>query len=325
MGNAIGSGISALGNSIDTIMTNKANKQQTNATNEANVQMNAVNNVTNAMLAKQQNDWNVQQWERNNEYNKPSAQVQRLLQAGINPLSASVGNFESQSVQSAELANQQSGHVEPARYERGIGAGITTGVEQYIKGIQADAVIADLRNQMGNRDKMTSSQVDAQHAETTLTKEKIREQKVKSDWSSDLTSAQYDSIVSGNYLNYQTANRVAELLPKEVAVKEGEIQNLAATFANIVHDTLQKKAMTNKMKLEAVMTEMENQYFKKNGVKVENGVKDEILKDLYHDLKKFMPREGESFGDYLFRMSTSTSHSNPRDRTSGSDYVGVSR
>lgn len=42
-------------------------------------------NETNIRLARQQADWNLQQWERQNAYNDPSAQMQRLQGAKLNP------------------------------------------------------------------------------------------------------------------------------------------------------------------------------------------------------------------------------------------------
>lgn len=36
-------------------------------------------------LLKQQNDWNIESWNMQNEYNSPSAQMQRLRDAGLNP------------------------------------------------------------------------------------------------------------------------------------------------------------------------------------------------------------------------------------------------
>lgn len=42
-------------------------------------------NKTNLQIAREQNAWNLQQWERENAYNTPSAQLQRLKDAGLNP------------------------------------------------------------------------------------------------------------------------------------------------------------------------------------------------------------------------------------------------
>lgn len=43
------------------------------------------NRLYNLELAKQQNSWNIQQWNRENAYNSPSAQMERMKQAGLNP------------------------------------------------------------------------------------------------------------------------------------------------------------------------------------------------------------------------------------------------
>ena len=53
-----------------------------------------------------QNDFNIQQWERQNAYNDPSAQMQRYLNAGLNPWnsSSSVGSGEADSLTSAQYS-----------------------------------------------------------------------------------------------------------------------------------------------------------------------------------------------------------------------------
>lgn len=51
----------------------------------ANLFMNERNNKTNAAQARLQNQWNIEQWNRENEYNLPVNQVQRMMDAGINP------------------------------------------------------------------------------------------------------------------------------------------------------------------------------------------------------------------------------------------------
>lgn len=115
--------------------------------NEANLQMNAENNAWNYQIATEtnqlnqylaeaanrlnwdmftaQNDWNLQQWERENAYNDPSAQLERYMKAGINPLWA-IGNGNpgnAQSITSGGFAppevahmvapQMKAGHVDP--------------------------------------------------------------------------------------------------------------------------------------------------------------------------------------------------------------------
>lgn len=57
----------------------------TAATNRANKEMNRENNQTQIDLWNQQKEYDYQMWQENNAYNAPSAQVQRLKDAGINP------------------------------------------------------------------------------------------------------------------------------------------------------------------------------------------------------------------------------------------------
>lgn len=46
---------------------------------------NEKNRQYNLKLAQMQNQWNIQQWNNENAYNSPSAQMERMKQAGLNP------------------------------------------------------------------------------------------------------------------------------------------------------------------------------------------------------------------------------------------------
>lgn len=59
--------------------------ENTKATNKTNKEMNAVNNQTQIDLWNQQKEYDYKMWQENNAYNAPSAQVERLKAAGINP------------------------------------------------------------------------------------------------------------------------------------------------------------------------------------------------------------------------------------------------
>lgn len=59
--------------------------EDTKATNKANKEMNAENNQTQIDLWNQQKEYDYKMWQENNAYNAPSAQVERLKAAGINP------------------------------------------------------------------------------------------------------------------------------------------------------------------------------------------------------------------------------------------------
>lgn len=59
--------------------------EDTKATNKANKEINAENNQTQIDLWNQQKEYDYKMWQENNAYNTPSAQVERLKAAGINP------------------------------------------------------------------------------------------------------------------------------------------------------------------------------------------------------------------------------------------------
>ena len=100
--------------------------------NEANLAMNEQTNLMNKQIAdernhleiemmREQNDWNLEQWNRENEYNSPEQQMQRLRDAGLNPLlffggsnsSGVSGTQSAVSPPSLDAPIMQAGHVEP--------------------------------------------------------------------------------------------------------------------------------------------------------------------------------------------------------------------
>ena len=83
------------------------------SSNKTNLTIARETNAANQQLAEEQNQWNIDQWNRENEYNSAYAQKQRLIAAGMNPMIGEVTAGTAQTVQSANLANQQMAHVEP--------------------------------------------------------------------------------------------------------------------------------------------------------------------------------------------------------------------
>ena len=102
---AIGAGSSVVGGILGVNSQKSANK--------TNLEIARETNATNQQLAQEQNQWNIDQWNRENAYNDPSAQKQRMIDAGLNPMFGDVSPGIAQSVQSAPMANQQMAHVEP--------------------------------------------------------------------------------------------------------------------------------------------------------------------------------------------------------------------
>lgn len=91
--------------------TNKTNAENVAATNEANKEITASTNEANSELANQQNQWNIEQWNRVNEYNSPAQQASRLQNLGLSnaAIATSISGIPANSLQSADLSNQQTG------------------------------------------------------------------------------------------------------------------------------------------------------------------------------------------------------------------------
>lgn len=75
-------------------------------TNKTNMAINQANIDYAWKALNTQNDFNIQQWERQNAYNDPVAQMQRYLNAGLNPWNAmnNVGSGEAASLTSAQYS-----------------------------------------------------------------------------------------------------------------------------------------------------------------------------------------------------------------------------
>ena len=89
--------------------------EDTKATNKANKEMNAQNNQTQIDLWNQQKEYDYKMWQENNAYNTPSAQVERLRAAGINPALAlsNISSGESRST----AGGQSTPQTTPATFE----------------------------------------------------------------------------------------------------------------------------------------------------------------------------------------------------------------
>lgn len=70
---------------------NESNEKIAAQTNELQKELAQQANDLNYRMFQEQNQWNLDQWNRENEYNSPSAQVERYLEAGINPIWAISG------------------------------------------------------------------------------------------------------------------------------------------------------------------------------------------------------------------------------------------
>lgn len=123
----IGNIFGLLGGLFGAAATSSAANKQLQATRETN--------EANLKLAREQNAWNELMWNKNNEYNSASAQVERLMAAGLNPNLVNDAG-QSQPLTSANLANQQ---VPDYSLHAKVGDQINNTISNYIEGLRVKA------------------------------------------------------------------------------------------------------------------------------------------------------------------------------------------
>lgn len=83
----------------------KSNNENIDKSLTAQSNENAKARQYNLQLAEKQNQWNVEQWNRENAYNSPSAQMQRLKEAGLNPDMMMGGGISNTSTSSPQMTS----------------------------------------------------------------------------------------------------------------------------------------------------------------------------------------------------------------------------
>lgn len=145
----IGSLIGAVGNVAAGTAQGAYNLKAAQETNATNLQLAKDQNDWNLQQWNRQNEWNLEQWNRENEYNSPANQLRLLTEAGFNPNeykqgTSTANSLTSESVQSADLANQQAPQLD-------IASGLRNGMDalvQYAQSEELRAQIAEAQQRM---------------------------------------------------------------------------------------------------------------------------------------------------------------------------------
>lgn len=212
----------------------KLGDTRTDRTNKANLAISRETNAYNYLLASKQNDWNVEQWNRENAYNTPSAQRQRLLDAGLNPNlmldGGDAGN--ARGLDSANYANAQPATMENSAQEK-------LGLLQSIQGVLQSAndtamTYAKQRSEIANLDSQTNAQnIQNSYLSAFLDKnlEKLGHDTTTSKWMSKNSEETYAKTwLENNYmLNY--------------GFKQGRLQN--NLVAQQISNLMTEQAFTN--------------------------------------------------------------------------------
>lgn len=318
----------------------------TDRTNKANLAIARETNAYNYLLASKQNDWNVEQWNRENAYNTPSAQRQRLLDAGLNPNlmldGGDAGN--ARGLDSANYANAQPTTMQNPAQEK---LGLLQSIQGVLQSANETAMqYAKQRSEIANLDSQTNAQnIQNSYLRAFLDKnlEKLGHDTTTSKWMSKNSEESYAKTwLENNYmLNY--------------GFKQGRLQNnlTAQTISNLMTEQAFTNERSNLLQKEyqwfddRVLMDLyeastraslngANEYYamqqaykaaeETRGIKLDNDMKDKLFDDVYKasraDLQKTLGYYGKNpyeFGSMLRRNEYSNAfwqniYSRPRNK-----------
>ena len=313
----------------------KLGDTRTDRTNKANLAISRETNAYNYLLASKQNDWNIEQWTRENAYNTPSAQRQRLLDAGLNPNlmldGGDAGN--ARGLDSANYANAQPTTMQNPAQEK-------LGMLQSIQGVLQSAnetamQYAKQRSEIANLDSQTNAQnIQNSYLRLFLDKnlEKLGHDTTTSKWTSRNAEESYAKTwLENNYmLNYGfkqgrlqnnlTAQTISNLMTEQAFTSERSnlLQKEYQWFDDRVLMDLYEastRASLNGANEFYAMQQAYKAVEETRGIKLDNDMKDKLFDDVYKvsraDLQKTLGYYGKNpyeFGSMLRRNDYSNAY-----------------
>lgn len=318
----------------------------TDRTNKANLAIARETNAYNYLLASKQNDWNVEQWNRENAYNTPSAQRQRLLDAGLNPNlmldGGDAGN--ARGLDSANYANAQPTTMQNPAQEK---LGLLQSIQGVLQSANETAMqYAKQRSEIANLDSQTNAQnIQNSYLRAFLDKnlEKLGHDTTTSKWMSKNSEETYAKTwLDNNYMltygfkqgrlqNNLTAQTISNLMTEQAFTSERSnlLQKEYQWFDDRVLMDLYEastRAALNGANEFYAMQQAYKAAEETRGIKLDNDMKDKLFDDVYKasraDLQKNLGYYGKNpyeFGSMLRRNEYSNAfwqniYSRPRNK-----------
>lgn len=202
--------------------------QMAHESNEANKER-----KWNEQMMDKQNDWSLNMWNMTNEYNDPSAQKQRLLDAGLNPLYYGLDGSSANGLESAQALG----------YQRASMAGMPNPIESALQASLLNAQIENVRADTGLKTNQSSTEVAKKEqivtetqkakqaienmiAEKELTDEQTNELRKTISWIDRLNEAAISSSDAQTKFTQTQEKRMQELIPKELMKADADIREI---------------------------------------------------------------------------------------------------
>lgn len=212
----------------------------------------------NEQMMDKQNEWNLEMWNKANEYNSAGAQVQRMKDAGLNPMNYQPGQFAAETISSADSNG----------YTRGTSS-IANPIEAQV-GYDAQKKSLDL---MDAQIAKTKSETDSKTLDNEFAKKTMDARVMAEDLANSLTEAQIKKIMDERskitaeinklvaetenefekklLISAQTklasaqANEIVALLPYKEALMSAQTENQKAQASAAFYNAMYNKKLIN--------------------------------------------------------------------------------
>lgn len=256
IGAVIQGGSGVLGSVLGGIFGSKSQ----NSANATNLQISRENNAFNERMMNKQDALNYEAWKRQNEYNTPSAQVQRLKEAGLNPyLMLSNGNQigTASSANSSSMASA-SGNPNMQAYDpsSGIANGVNSiggAIANYIAAKKAEGEIANMNMQNGLLQQQIIAMSKDNEYKSLMNDEMLRGFK----FDNYKKSAEYENQLWSNRYQQETFNSDVGIkrLQEQNLSNQNVIQGLTALQMSLSNRQLQNEINAFPKRLKAELNE----------------------------------------------------------------------
>lgn len=191
-------------------------------------------------MQDKQNQWSLDMWNRTNEYNSPSAQVERLRSAGLNPLYYGLDGSSANGLESAQSLG----------YERAQFGATENPVAMAYDAMVKNAQIANIQANTAKQSEETLSEIQRREkvsAEIDVAKQELENMKAteklteaqtedinkRIGWLDRLNEANLAKTQSEKALNEATKRRIEELLEGEKLIQSKTLDDFDKKWAKI--------------------------------------------------------------------------------------------
>lgn len=204
-------------------------------------------------MQNQQNAWNLEMWNKANEYNSPSAQVERLRDAGLNPLYYGLDGSSANALESAQPLGYERANI--SALDNPIGAGLDAAAKvAQISNIQADTAKKN-EETLTETQRREKIQADIEEVRQSI-KNKMADEKLTDtqrerlqkdiNWLDRLNEATLAAKQADAALTNAQKNRIEELLEGEKIIQAKTIEDFEHKWAKIAAE-ISKIAAENKI------------------------------------------------------------------------------